>query len=189
MALSTTRLVLSSSSAKVRLEVAEIKRTSGIRSLYFYLVGALVQGLDCRRTIISDVGNARCYWRSIRVLRRSFPSIACHRRRPVANASAKGLNIGLTRGPPVREVWTNRGRVLHRLGEPNAGRGYGSHRLTAVPQSALHGGSSQSHDLLRAFWTAYRIDSHARRATFRNVAYSILKGQRSHPPQSDTAVL
>jgi hypothetical protein len=46
------------------------------------------------------------------------------------------------------------------------GRGYGSHRLGAVPQSVLHGGSSQSHDLLRAFRTAYRSDTHVRPATF-----------------------
>src|ERR1700751_2677458 len=45
------------------------------------------------------------------------------------------------RGPPVREAWTNRGRVLRRLGEPNGGQGYGSHQLATVPQSVLHGGS------------------------------------------------
>jgi len=82
---------------------------------------------------------------------------------PIKEAANWG---GLRRGPPVQEVWTNRGRVLRRLGEPNAGRGYGSHRLGAVPQSALHDGSSLSHDLLRAFRTAYRSDTHVRPATF-----------------------
>ena len=72
----------------------------------------------------------------------------------------------LRRGPPVREAWTNRGRVLRRLGEPNLGRDYGSHQLAAVPQSVLHGGSPKSRDLLRVFRTAYRSDTHVQQATF-----------------------
>ena len=73
---------------------------------------------------------------------------------------------GLRHGPPVREAWTNRGRVLRRLGEPNLGRDYGSHQLAAVPQSVLHGGSPKSRDLLRVFRTAYRSDTHVQQATF-----------------------
>ena len=72
----------------------------------------------------------------------------------------------LRRGPLVREAWTNRGRVLRRLGEPNVGRDYGSHQLAAVPQSVLHGGSPKSRDLLRVFRTAYRSDTHVQQATF-----------------------
>src|SRR5450759_5071239 len=72
------------------------------------------------------------------------------------------LTRRLRRGPSVREDWTNQGRALRRLGEPNAGRAYGSHRPAAVPQSALSGGSSQSHDLLRAFRVAYRSDTPVR---------------------------
>jgi hypothetical protein len=66
---------------------------------------------------------------------------------------------GLDRGEGVRPS-------ASQTCEPNAGGGYGSHRLGAVPQSVLHGGSSQSHDLLRAFRTAYRSDTHVRPATF-----------------------
>ena len=78
----------------------------------------------------------------------------------------KGLVGDLRRGPPVREAWTNRGRVLRRLGEPNGGQDYGSHQLAAVPQSVLHGGSPKSRDLLRVFRTAYRSDTHVQQATF-----------------------
>ena len=78
----------------------------------------------------------------------------------------KGPVGHLRRGPPVREAWTNRGRVLRRLGEPNLGRDYGSHQLAAVPQSVLHGGSPKSRDLLRVFRTAYRSDTHVQQATF-----------------------
>src|SRR5450759_2625186 len=83
------------------------------------------------------------------------------------------LTRRLRRGPSVREDWTNQGRALRRLGEPNAGRAYGSHRPAAVPQSALRGGSSQSHDLLRAFRVAYRSDTPCSASHFRNVAFSI----------------
>jgi len=72
----------------------------------------------------------------------------------------------LRRGPPVREAWTNRGRVLRRLGEPNGGQDYGSHQPAAVPQSVLHGGSPKSRDPLLVFRAGYRSDSHARQATF-----------------------
>ena len=78
----------------------------------------------------------------------------------------KGQVGGFRRGFPVREAWTNRGRVLRRLGEPNVGRDYGSHQLAAVPQSVLHDGSPKPRDLLRAFRTAYRSDTHVRQATF-----------------------
>ena len=70
---------------------------------------------------------------------------------PIADIAPAVSKCGLRRGPPVLEVWTNRGQVFRRLGEPNAGRGYGSHRLAAVPQSALRGGSSQSHDFSALF--------------------------------------
>ena len=70
---------------------------------------------------------------------------------PIADIVPAVSKCGLRRGPPVLEVWTNRGQVFRRLGEPNAGRGYGSHRLAAVPQSALRGGSSQSHDFSALF--------------------------------------
>jgi len=79
------------------------------------------------------------------------------RKRPVGD---------LRRGPPVREAWTNRGRVLRRLGEPNGGQDHGSHQLAAVPQSVLLDGSPKSRDLLFVFRAAYRSDTHARRATF-----------------------
>ena len=72
----------------------------------------------------------------------------------------------LRRGPSVREAWTNRGRVLRRLGEQNAGRALGSRRPAAAQQSAPTGGSSQSHDLLRVFHFAHRSDIHVRPATF-----------------------
>jgi len=72
----------------------------------------------------------------------------------------------LRRGPSVREAWTNRGRVLRKLGEPNADRARGWRRLAAVPQSVLSGGSSESHDLRRAFHFAHRSDIHVRPATF-----------------------
>jgi hypothetical protein len=73
---------------------------------------------------------------------------------------------GLRRGPLVREAWTNRGRVLRKLREPNVGRDYGSHQLAAVPRSVLHDGSPKSRDLLRVFRTAYRSDTHVQQATF-----------------------
>jgi hypothetical protein len=83
------------------------------------------------------------------------------------------------RDPSVREDWTNQGRALRRLGEPNAGRAYGSHRPAAVPQSALRGGSSQSHDLLRAFRIVYRSGIPVRPATFGTLHFpSILSGLR-----------
>jgi hypothetical protein len=83
------------------------------------------------------------------------------------------------RDPSVREDWTNQGRALRRLGEPNAGRAYGSHRPAAVPQSALRGGSSQSHDLLRAFRVVYRSGIPVRPATFGTLHFpSILSGLR-----------
>src|SRR5450759_2633606 len=89
------------------------------------------------------------------------------------------LTRRLRRGPSVREDWTNQGRALRRLGEPNAGRAYGSHRPAAVPQSALRGGSSQSHDLLRAFRVVYRSDIPVRPATFGTLHFpSILSGLR-----------
>jgi len=78
----------------------------------------------------------------------------------------KGAVGGLRRGPPVREAWTNRGRVHRRLGEPNPGQDYGSHQLAAVPRPVLHGGSPKPRDPLRVFRTAYRSDTHARQATF-----------------------
>src|ERR1035437_124177 len=85
----------------------------------------------------------------------------------------------LRRGPSVREDWTNQGRALRRLGEPNAGRAYGSHRPVAVPQSALRGELSQSHDLLRAFHLAYRSGIPVRPATFGTLHFpSILSGLR-----------
>src|ERR1700751_3283282 len=78
----------------------------------------------------------------------------------------KGPIGDLRRGPPVREAWTNRGRVLRRLGEPNGGQDYGSHQLAAVPQSVLRGGSPKPRDPLLVFRAAYRSDTHARQATF-----------------------
>jgi hypothetical protein len=87
----------------------------------------------------------------------------------VAHCSGNGRKgpVGdLRRGPPVREAWTNQGRVLRRLGEPNGGQDYGSHQLAAVPQSVLHGGSPKSRDPLLVFRAAYRSDTHARQATF-----------------------
>jgi len=78
----------------------------------------------------------------------------------------KGPVGHLRRGPPVREAWSNRGRVLRRLGEPNGRQDYGSHQLAAVPQSVLHGGSPKSRDPLLVFRAAYRSDTHARQATF-----------------------
>ena len=90
----------------------------------------------------------------------------------------------LRRGPSVREDWTNQGRALRRLGEPNAGRAYGSHRPTAVPQSALRGELSKPHDLLRAFRLAYRSDIPVRPATFGMLRFPlILSGLR---PNHDT---
>ena len=81
--------------------------------------------------------------------------------------------VRLRRGRAVREAWTSRGRVLRRLGEPNAGRDYGSHQLAAVPQSVLHDGSPKSRDLLRAFRTACRSDTHVQPATFGTLRFPL----------------
>ena len=90
----------------------------------------------------------------------------------------------LRRGSSVREAWTNRGRVLRRLGEQNAGRAYGPHRLAAVPQFALSGGSSKSHDLLPALHFAYRSDIRVRPATFGRLHFpSILSAKRLRPSE------
>ena len=91
---------------------------------------------------------------------------------PIADIVPAVSKCGLRRGPPVLEVWTNRGQVFRRLGEPNAGRGYGSHRLAAVPQSALRGGSSQSHDSPR-FSDCVSKRHPCSASHFRNVAYSL----------------
>ena len=81
--------------------------------------------------------------------------------------------VRLRRGRAVREAWTSRDRVLRRLGEPNAGRDYGSHQLAAVPQSVLHDGSPKSRDLLRAFRTAYRSGTHVQPATFGTLRFPL----------------
>ena len=103
----------------------------------------------------------------------------------MSEPSSKGATSGQNRpvpfkhDPSVREDWTNQGRVLRRLGEPNACRAYGSHRPAAVLQSALRGGSSQSHDLLHAFRVAYRSDNPVRPATFETLRFpSVLSGLR-----------
>ena len=95
-------------------------------------------------------------------------SVTCRRR-----------NERVRRGPSVRVDWTNQGRVLRRLGEPNADRAHGPPRPAGVPRSAPRGGSSQSHDLLRAFLVAYRSDIPVRPATFGTLRFpSILSGLR-----------
>jgi len=78
----------------------------------------------------------------------------------------KGPIGDLRRGPPVREAWTNRGRALRKLGEPNGGQDCGSHQPAAIPLSVLHGGSPMSRDPLLVFRAAYRSDTRARQATF-----------------------
>ena len=93
-------------------------------------------------------------------------SALCHKQTSCIVPAMVESGRKLRRGPPVREAWTNRGRVLRRLGEPNGSQDYGSHQLAAAPQPVLHGGSPKSRDPLLVFRAAYRSDTHARQATF-----------------------
>ena len=60
---------------------------------------------------------------------------------------------------------TTSGRVPRKRGAHRGDRGLDLTRQAAVPQFVLRGGSSQTHDLLRAFHLAYRSGTHVWPAT------------------------